>query len=125
MSSVNDVLESLEKLTVVEIIEVVKALEEKWGVKAAVVSAGGGGGGSDQDGGAAEEKSSFDIFITAVGPKKIAVIKALKDILGVGLGEAKAFVENLDKPIKTNVPTAEANEIADKIKAEGAEVDLK
>ena len=122
--SKEEVLEYIGNLSVLELSELVKAFEEKFGVSAAptviagAVAAGGGAGG-------AEEKTEFNVALKEVGANKIAVIKAVREITGLGLSEAKALVDNAPSVIKENVPTAEAKEMEAKLKEAGATVELK
>lgn len=118
------VMEMVEKMTVLELADLVKNLEEKFGVSAAApvaVAAAGNGGGEA----AAEEKTSFDIELTDAGSNKIAVIKAVRDVTGLGLGEAKAAAESAPKILKEGVKKDEANEIKAKFEEAGAKVTLK
>ena len=122
MADIAKLVEELSKLTVMEAAELAKALEEEWGVSAAAAVAGPAGGG---DAPAAEEKDEFDVVLTGDGGKKIQVIKEVRAITGLGLGEAKALVEGAPKPIKEGVNKAEAEEIKGKIEAAGGTVELK
>jgi large subunit ribosomal protein L7/L12 len=124
MADIEKLVEQLSELTVLEAAELSKALEEKWGVSAsaAVAVAAPGGGG---DAPAAEEKDEFDVVLTGDGGKKIQVIKEVRAITGLGLGEAKALVEGAPKPVKEGVNKAEAEEIKGKIEAAGGTVELK
>ena len=124
MADIAKLVEELSKLTVMEAAELAKALEEEWGVSAAaaVAVAGPAAGG---DAPAAEEKDEFDVVLTGDGGKKINVIKEVRAITGLGLGEAKALVEGAPKPIKEGVNKAEAEEIKGKIEAAGGTVELK
>lgn len=125
--AVADLISEVEKLTVLELNELVKALEEKWGVSAAapvaVAAAGGGGGGAAPA--AAAEKTEFDAVLTEVGAEKIKVIKAVREITNLGLTEAKAFVESAPKPIKSGIPKDEAEQIKAKLAEVGATVEVK
>lgn len=116
-------LEEIENMTVVELNEVVKAIEEKFGVSAAAatVVAGPAAGAAT----AAEEKSEFNVVLKEVGANKIAVIKIVREITGLGLGEAKALVDGAPKTVKEAVPTKEAKEMEAKLKEAGAVVELK
>lgn len=121
------VIDALEKLNVVQLNNVVKFMEQEYGISAAApvaVAAAGGGGGGD-DAGAAEEKSAYDIELTAAGDQKIQVIKVVKEITGLGLGEAKALVDGAPGVIKEGVPTEEAEEMKKKIEEAGGSVELK
>lgn len=124
MADIEKLVEQLSELTVLEAAELSKALEEKWGVSAsaAVAVAAPGAGG---DAPAAEEKDEFDVVLTGDGGKKIQVIKEVRAITGLGLGEAKALVEGAPKPLKEGVGKAEAEEIKGKIEAAGGTVELK
>ena len=124
MADIAKLVEELSKLTVMEAAELAKALEEEWGVSAAAavaVACPAAGG----DAPAAEEKDEFDVVLTGDGGKKIQVIKEVRAITGLGLGEAKALVEGAPKPIKEGVAKAEAEEIKAKIEAAGGTVELK
>lgn len=118
---IEDIVSQVEKLTALEISELVKALEEKFGVSAAMpVMAGGAAGGAA----AAEEKTSFTVVLKAVGEQKINVIKAVKEITGLGLKEAKDLVDGAPKPIKENVKKEDAEEMKKKLMDAGAVVEL-
>ncbi|MGB0590953.1 MAG: 50S ribosomal protein L7/L12 [Myxococcota bacterium] len=125
--SIDQVKEYLGNLTVLELADLVKALEEEWGVSAAApvaVAAMPGAGGGDA-GAAAEEQTEFDVNLISAGDKKIAVIKAVREITGLGLKEAKALVDDVPKAIKEGVSKDEAAEIETKIKDAGGSVELK
>lgn len=115
-------VDSIEKLTVIELAELVKLLEDKFGVSAAapVMMAGGAAGGA-----AAEEKSTFNVELTEAGGNKIAVIKVVREITGLGLKEAKDMVDGAPKAIKENVAKAEAEDMKKKIEEAGGKVTLK
>jgi large subunit ribosomal protein L7/L12 len=125
--AVADLISEVEKLTVLELNELVKALEEKWGVSAAapvaVAAAAGGADGAAPV--AAAEKTEFDAVLTEVGAEKIKVIKAVRELTSLGLTEAKAFVESAPKPIKTGVPRDEAEQIKAKLAEVGATVEVR
>ena len=123
MANLNKIIEELSKLTVVEAADLSKQLEEKWGVKAMTPVAATPA--SDKNAAPAEEKTEFTIFLTAVGDKKINVIKEVRAITGLGLKEAKDLVEAAPKEVKTSVPKKEAEEIKAKLEAAGAKVELK
>ena len=114
-------VEELSKLTVMEAVELSKALEETWGVSAAAAVAVAAGPAAA----AAEEKSEFDVVLSDVGANKLAVIKAVKDITGLGLGEAKALVESAPKAVKEGVAKDEAEKMKATLEAAGAKVELK
>ena len=120
------VVDYLSNLPVIQIAALVKELEEKWGVSAAPVAvAGVGGGGAAAAAAPAEEKTEFDVILADGGANKIQVIKAIREITGLGLKEAKDLVEAAPKPIKEGVSKAEAEDIKKKIEAAGAKVDVK
>ena len=124
MADLNKIVEDLSSLSVIEAAELSKLLEEKWGVSAAApvaaVAASGGGGEA-----AAEEKSEFDVVLAEAGANKIAVIKEVRTISGLGLKEAKDIVEGAPKPLKQGVAKAEAEEMKKSLEAAGAKVELK
>ena len=113
-------LEEIDSLTVVELSELVKGIEEKYGVTAAAVAAPAAGGAA-----AAEEKSEFDVVLTEAGANKIAVIKVVRDVTGLGLKEAKELVDGAPKTVKEAVAKAEAEEMKAKFVEAGATVELK
>ena len=125
MADLNKIVEDLSSLSVIEAAELSKLLEEKWGVSAAApvaaVAAPASGGGAE----AAEEKSEFDIVLAEAGSNKIAVIKEVRTITGLGLKEAKDLVEGAPKPLKQGVAKAEAEEMKKALEAAGAKVELK
>ena len=127
MANIEKIVDELSNLTVMEAAELSKALEEKWGVSAAaaVAVAAPGAGASDASGDAAAEKSEFDVILTAVGDKKINVIKEVRTITGLGLKEAKDLVEAAPSMVKEGIPEAEANEIKAKLEEAGASVEIK
>ena len=120
-----EVVEWLSAQTVLEVADLVKELEEKWGVSAAapVAVAAAGGGAAPAE--AAEEKDEFDVIFKAAGANKIASIKEVRAITGLGLKEAKDLVEGAPKPVKEGCSKDEAEEIKKKLEAAGAEVELK
>ncbi len=122
--AVADLISEVEKLTVLELNELVKTLEEKWGVSAAapVAAAAAGAGAAPA---AAIEKTEFDAILTDFGAEKIKVIKAVREITSLGLTEAKAFVESAPKAIKTGIPKDEAEQIKAKLAEVGATVEVK
>jgi large subunit ribosomal protein L7/L12 len=126
MSKIEQIAEDLSALTVLEAAELAKLLEDKWGVSAAapvaMAAMPGAAGGAGE---AAEEKDEFDVILVSAGDKKINVIKEVRAITGLGLGEAKALVEGAPKPIKEGVNKAEAEEIKKKIEEAGGTVELK
>ena len=125
MADLNKIVEDLSSLTVLEAAELSKLLEEKWGVSAAApvaVAAAPAAGGGDA---AAEEKTEFDIELSESGSNKIAVIKEVRTITGLGLKEAKDLVEGAPKPLKQGVKKEEADEMKKALEAAGAKVSLK
>ena len=126
MADLNKIVEDLSALTVLEAAELAKLLEEKWGVSAAAAVAVAGpaaGGGAAAP--AAEEKTEFDVILTGDGGKKINVIKEVRAITGLGLGEAKALVESAPKAVKEGVNKDEAEKIKKQIEEAGGTVELK
>ncbi|MBQ4069793.1 MAG: 50S ribosomal protein L7/L12 [Alphaproteobacteria bacterium] len=121
MADIQKLVEELSKLTVLEAVELSKALEETWGVSAAAAVAVAAGPAAA----AAEEKTDFDVVLAEVGANKLAVIKAVKDITGLGLGEAKALVESAPKAVKEGVAKDEAEKLKATLEAAGAKVELK
>lgn len=126
MADIEKITEDLSGLTVLEVADLVKALEEKWGVSAAApvapVAAAPAGDGGD----AAEEKTEFDVILTNAGGNKIAVIKEVRAaVSGLGLADAKKIVDGAPSPIKEGCAKEEAEEIKGKLEAAGAEVELK
>ena len=122
MEKFKSIIEEIEKMSALEIVELVKALEEKFGVSAAapVMVAG-----AAEAGAAAEEKTSFAVELKAAGEQKIQVIKAVRELTGLGLKEAKDIVDGAPKTIKENVAKAEAEEMKKKLEEAGATVELK
>jgi large subunit ribosomal protein L7/L12 len=122
-----DVLEFIANMSVLELSEMVKEMEEKFGVSAAapvaMMAAGPAGDAAGAD--AAEEKTEFDVILTTSGDKKIAVIKEVRAITGLGLKEAKALVDEAPKPVKEGIPKEEAEKIKAQLEEAGAQVELK
>jgi large subunit ribosomal protein L7/L12 len=123
----DQVVEWLSSQSVIEVAELVKELEDKWGVSAAApaavaVAAPAAGGDA---GGAAEEKTEFDVILTEFGGNKIAVIKEVRGLTGLGLKEAKELVESAPKPVKEGISKDEAEEISKKLEAAGAKAEIK
>ncbi|WP_255260931.1 50S ribosomal protein L7/L12 [Parvimonas sp. oral taxon 110] len=126
MMDFEQILEAIEKLSVLELNELVKAAEEKFGVSAAApVVVGGGAVAGGEGAGAAEEKSEFDVILASVGAEKMKVVKAVKDLSGLGLKEAKEIVDNAPKAIKEGVAKEEAEQMKAKLEEVGATVELK
>ena len=127
MADLEKIAEDLSALTVLEAAELSKLLEEKWGVSAAAPVAVAAAPTADGDAGgdAAEAKDSFNVVLASAGDQKINVIKEVRAITGLGLKEAKEIVESAPKEIKEDVPTAEANELKEKLESVGASIELK
>jgi large subunit ribosomal protein L7/L12 len=129
MADTNQIVEQLSGLTVLEIADLVKKLEEKWGVSAAApvaVAAVPAGGAAGAAAPVVEEKTAFDVILKEFGANKIAVIKEVRaSVPGLGLAEAKALVEGAPKTVKEGVTKQEAEEIKKKIEAAGAKVEIK
>ncbi|MEO7564513.1 MAG: 50S ribosomal protein L7/L12 [Sphingomicrobium sp.] len=123
MADINKIVDTLSELTVLEAAELAKALEEKWGVSASAAVAVAGPAAAAAP--AEEEKTEFDVILTSDGGKKINVIKEVRAITQLGLGEAKALVESAPKAIKEGVNKAEAEKIKAQIEAAGGTVELK
>jgi large subunit ribosomal protein L7/L12 len=124
MSDLNTIVDQLSTLTVMEAAELVKKLEEKWGVSAAaapVMMAGGAGAAAAP----VEEKTEFSVVLAEAGPNKINVIKEVRAITGLGLKEAKDLVEGAPKEVKGGIPKTEADELKKKLEAAGAKVEIK
>jgi large subunit ribosomal protein L7/L12 len=128
--SVDSIIAEIEKLNVLELVELTETLQKKWGVSAAPVAVAAGPAVSTQQQDAApaapvEEQTEFDAILTEVGPNKINVIKVVRELTGLGLKEAKAVVDEAPKPIKESVSKEEAQKIADKMAEVGAKVTIK
>ena len=127
-SSTQEWIDELKQISVLELAERIKALEEEFGVSATAVAsaAPAGGGGGDAGGGeAAEEQSAFDVVLTGAGDKKIQVIKVVRAATGLGLKEAKALVDEAPKPIKEGVDRDEADKLKADLEEAGASVEVK
>ncbi|QYO78770.1 50S ribosomal protein L7/L12 [Devosia salina] len=125
MADLAKLVDDLSALTVLEASELSKMLEEKWGVSAAAPVAVAAAAGGGAPAAAAEEKTEFDVILAAFGDNKINVIKEVRGITGLGLGEAKALVEGAPKAVKEGVSKAEAEDIKKKLEDAGAKVELK
>jgi len=125
MADLAKIVDDLSALTVLEASELSKMLEEKWGVSAAAPVAAAAAGPAAAAAAPAEEKTEFDVVLAAFGDNKINVIKEVRAITGLGLGEAKALVEGAPKTVKEGVNKAEADDIKKKLEAAGAKVELK
>lgn len=120
----DEILEAIAEKSVMEIVDLVSAMEEKFGVSAAAAVAVAAPGGGD-GGGAAEEQSEFDVVLTAAGDKKVNAIKAVRAITGLGLKEAKALVDEAPSPIKEGATKEEAEDIKKQLEEAGAQVEVK
>ncbi len=125
--TIDEIVEAIKNMSVLEVAELVKKLEEEFGVSAsAMVAAAPAAGGAAAGAGApAEEKTEFDVILKSPGGNKIQVIKAVREITGLGLKEAKELVDNAPKPVKEGVSKEEAEQIKAKLEEAGAEVELK
>jgi|SRR5689334_14855085 large subunit ribosomal protein L7/L12 len=127
MAAVDQVFESLGSMSVLELVELKKKIEDEWGITAAapvaVAAAGAPAGGGDAA--AAEEKTSFDVVLTEAGGQKIQVIKVVRAVTGLGLKEAKDLVDSAPKPVKEGVAQDEADSIKAQLEEAGASVELK
>ena len=120
-----ELLETISNMTVLEVVELVEAMEEKFGVSAAVAAAPAAGGAAAGDGAAAEEQTEFDVILTGFGENKVAAIKAVRSITGLGLKEAKELVEGAPSPLKEGASKDEADEIKKQLEEAGATVEVK
>ena len=128
MSTVEQIAEQLDKLTLLEAAQLSKLLQEKWGVSAAApvaVAAMPGAGAGAAGGAATEEKTEFDVILGAAGEKKIQVIKVVRELTGLGLKEAKDLVDGAPKPVKEKVTKAESEDMKKKLEEQGATVQVK
>ncbi len=123
MSKIQTIIDTVKELSVIELSELVKAFEEEFGVSAAAPVAVAAAGGAAAP--AAEEQTEFDVILTAAGANKIAVIKVVREITGLGLKEAKEVVDGAPKPVKEKIEKAEAEEIKKKLEDAGASVEVK
>lgn len=119
-----ELLETISNMTVLEVVELVEAMEEKFGVSAAVAAAPAAAAPAD-GGGVAEEKTEFDVVLTGFGENKVAVIKVVRGITGLGLKEAKELVEGAPSPLKEGVGKDEADDIKKQLEEAGAAVEVK
>jgi large subunit ribosomal protein L7/L12 len=122
MDKFKDILDKIEGMTTLEVADLVKALEEKFGVSAAMPAAAGAGAGAGAA--AAEEKTAFTVVLKSGGEQKINVIKVVKEATGLGLKEAKDLVDGAPKPVKENIKKEEAEELKKKLEEAGATVEL-
>jgi large subunit ribosomal protein L7/L12 len=127
-TSTQEWIDELKSISVLELSERIKALEEEFGVSATAVAAAApaaGGGAAADDGGAAEEQTAFDVVLTGAGDKKIQVIKVVRAVTGLGLKEAKALVDEAPKPVKEGVEREEADKLRADLEEAGASVEVK
>lgn len=120
-----DILNAIAEMSVMDLVELVSAIEEKFGVSAAAPVAVAAVAGGDAGGAAAEEKDEFDVILESFGDNKVAVIKAIRGITGLGLKEAKEMVEGAPKPVKEGVAKDEAEKVQKELEEAGAKVSLK
>jgi large subunit ribosomal protein L7/L12 len=127
-TSTQEWIDELKSISVLELSERIKALEEEFGVSATAVAAAapaGGGGGAADDGGGDEEQTAFDVVLTGAGDKKIQVIKVVRAATGLGLKEAKALVDEAPKPVKEGIERDEADKLKQELEEAGGSVELK
>lgn len=123
--SKEDMLETISNMSVMEVVDLISAMEEKFGVSAAAAVAAAPAGGGDAGGAAAEEQTEFDVVLTSFGENKVGVIKAVRGATGLGLKEAKDLVESAPAPIKEAAAKGEAEELKKTLEEAGASVELK
>lgn len=124
MADVKELAEALVSLTVKEVSELANILKEEHGIEPAAAAVAVAAGGAGGDAGAAAEKTEFDVILKAAGGQKLAVVKAVKELTGLGLKEAKEIVDGAPKAVKEGAPKAEAEDIKAKLEEAGAEVEL-
>ena len=120
-----ELIEALSNKPIMEVVELVKALEEKWGVSAAAPVAVAAAAGAGGEAAAAEEKTEFDVVMSSFGENKVAVIKVVRGVTGLGLKEAKDLVEGAPSTVKEGVPKDEAEDVKKQLEEAGAKVDVK
>lgn len=126
MPAIDDIIGSLEKLSVLELVELTKAIQDKWGVSAAPVAVAAGPAAAPAEAAPVEEEqTSFDVILKAAGDKKIQVIKVVRELTSLGLKEAKELVDGAPQPVKQGINKEEAESIKSKLEAEGASVEIK
>ena len=128
MAAVDTIFESLGKMSVLELVELKKKIEDEWGITAAApvaVAAPGAAAAGDGGGAAAEEQTAFDVVLTSAGQQKIQVIKVVRAVTGLGLKEAKDLVDSAPKPVKEGIAQDEADSIKAQLEEAGASVELK
>ena len=124
-TSIEEIAEKLDSLTLLEAAQLSKLLQDKWGVSAAAAAAAAPAAGGGAAAAAAEEQTEFDVILSAVGDKKIQVIKVVREITALGLKEAKDLVDGAPKPVKEKITKAEAADLKKKLEEVGATVDVK
>jgi large subunit ribosomal protein L7/L12 len=125
MASKEEILDSIAKMSVMDLVDLVKLMEDKFGVTAAVAAAPAAAGGGAAAAAPAEEKTEFTVVLAAIGEKKVEVIKAVREITGLGLKEAKDLVEGAPQPVKEGVNKADCENFKKKLEAAGAKVEVK
>jgi large subunit ribosomal protein L7/L12 len=125
MASKEEILDSIAKMSVMDLVDLVKLMEDKFGVTAAVAAAPAAAGGGAAAAAPAEEKTEFTVVLAAIGEKKVEVIKAVREITGLGLKEAKDLVEGAPQPVKEGVNKADSESFKKKLEAAGAKVEIK
>ena len=123
--SKEDILETISNMTVMEVVDLIEAMEEKFGVTAAAAVAAAPAAAGGAEGGAAEEQTEFDVILSSFGDNKVGVIKAVRGITGLGLKEAKEVVEGAPSPLKEGVSKDEADDMKSKLEEAGASVEIK
>lgn len=127
--AMEDIIEAIDSMTVLELNELVKALEDKYGVTAAapmaVAAAGGPAAAAGEAAGAEEEKTEFDVVLLAAGDRKVQVIREVKAVTGLGLKEAKALVDDAPKAVKEKLSKDEADKVAEQLRDAGAQIEIK
>jgi large subunit ribosomal protein L7/L12 len=125
MASKEEILDSIAKMSVMDLVDLVKLMEDKFGVTAAVAAAPAAAGGGAAAAAPVEEKTEFTVVLAAIGEKKVEVIKAVREITGLGLKEAKDLVEGAPQPVKEGVNKADSENFKKKLEAAGAKVEIK
>ena len=120
-----EILDAIAGMTVLELSEMIKEMEEKFGVSAAAAAVAAPSGGAAAPAAAVEEKTEFDVILAEIGPNKVNVIKAVREITGLGLKEAKDLVDGAPKPVKEAIPKADAEAAKKKLEEAGAKADVK
>jgi large subunit ribosomal protein L7/L12 len=123
--SKDDILNAIAEMSVMDIVELISAMEEKFGVTAAVAVAAAPAAAAGDAGAAVEEQTEFDVILSAAGEKKVNVIKVVREVTGLGLKEAKAVVDGAPSPVKEGISKADAEELKKKLEEAGATVEVK